>query len=39
VINANAHQTYYVLVESDSVLRDIDTPDDYREARRRANLL
>ncbi|MFN7210021.1 MAG: selenium cofactor biosynthesis protein YqeC [Aggregatilineales bacterium] len=38
VINANAHQTYYVNVETDSVLRDIDTPDDYREARRRANL-
>jgi len=38
VINANAHQTYYIIVESDSVLRDIDTPDDYREARRRADL-
>ncbi|MFQ3536516.1 MAG: selenium cofactor biosynthesis protein YqeC [Aggregatilineales bacterium] len=38
VINAHAHQTFYVNVDTDSVLRDIDTPEDYWEARRRANL-
>jgi molybdenum cofactor cytidylyltransferase len=38
VINAHADQTAYVNVESDSVLTDIDTPEDYREARRRAGL-
>ncbi|PJF36694.1 MAG: putative selenium-dependent hydroxylase accessory protein YqeC [Candidatus Thermofonsia Clade 1 bacterium] len=38
VINANAHQTYYVIVDTDSVLRDVDTPDDYRQARRHADL-
>lgn len=38
VINAHAETTCYVNVETDSVLRDIDTPADYREERRRAGL-
>jgi len=38
VINAHADQTAYVKVETDSVLRDIDTPDDYQNERRRAGL-
>mgnify|MGYP005838432477 CR=1 FL=1 len=38
VINAHADEIHYVLVETDSVLRDIDTPEDYQEARRRAGL-
>jgi probable selenium-dependent hydroxylase accessory protein YqeC len=38
VINAHADQIAYVPVETDSVLRDIDTPDDYRQARRQAGL-
>ncbi len=29
-LNANAAQIHYVLVDSDSVLQDIDTPEDYR---------
>jgi molybdenum cofactor cytidylyltransferase len=38
VINAHADQIYYVNVETDSILRDIDTPADYQEARKRAGL-
>lgn len=38
VINAHADQIYYVNVDTDSVLRDIDTPADYQEARKRAGL-
>lgn len=38
VINAHADQIYYVNVETDSVLHDIDTPEDYLEARKRAGL-
>ena len=34
VINAHAECIRYVEVESDSVLRDIDTPDDYAQAMR-----
>jgi molybdenum cofactor cytidylyltransferase len=39
VIEAHAHEMAYIAVETDSVLRDIDTPDDYHEERRRAGLL
>lgn len=38
VINAHADQIVHVNVETDSILHDIDTPEDYREARRRAGL-
>jgi molybdenum cofactor cytidylyltransferase len=38
VINAHAESICYVNVETDSILRDIDTPADYREERRRAGL-
>jgi len=38
VINAHADQTAYIVVDTDTVLRDIDTPEDYKEARRRAGL-
>jgi molybdenum cofactor cytidylyltransferase len=35
VINAHADRIAYVEVDSDSVLRDVDTPEEYREARAR----
>src|SRR5258708_24718165 len=38
VINTHADATYYVDVDTDSVLRDIDTPGDYQQERRRAGL-
>jgi len=38
VINANNEQIHYVNVNTDSVLRDVDTPQDYREERWRAGL-
>ncbi len=38
VINAHSDAIYYVNVNTDSVLRDIDTPDDYQQERRRAGL-
>jgi CTP:molybdopterin cytidylyltransferase MocA len=38
VINAHADEAYFVEVNTDSVLRDIDTPDDYQQERRRAGL-
>jgi molybdenum cofactor cytidylyltransferase len=38
VINKHAADTYYVNVSTDSILRDIDTPDDYQQERRRAGL-
>jgi molybdenum cofactor cytidylyltransferase len=34
----NAHPMTYVNVDNDSVLRDVDTPDDYRDERSRAGL-
>lgn len=34
----NAHPMAYVNVDNDSVLRDVDTPDDYRDERGRAGL-
>lgn len=38
VINAHSGEIAYINVDSDSILNDIDTPDDYRDARRRAGL-
>ncbi len=34
----NRHPVTHITVETDSVLRDVDTPDDYREERGRAGL-
>ena len=38
VINRYPDRVAYVTVDSDSVLRDVDTPEDYRDERRRAGL-
>lgn len=38
VINRYPERVAYVTVDSDSVLRDVDTPEDYRDERRRAGL-
>lgn len=38
VINAHADEIAYVTVDTDSVLRDVDTPDDYQQERWRAGL-
>lgn len=38
VINAHKDAIAYVVVDTDSVLRDVDTPEAYREERRRAGL-
>ncbi|MGQ9907445.1 MAG: selenium cofactor biosynthesis protein YqeC [Candidatus Flexifilum sp.] len=38
VINRHADAIHYVLVADDSILFDVDTPEQYREARRRAGL-
>lgn len=38
VLNAHAEKIAYVTVDTDSVLRDVDTPEDYQEERRRAGL-
>ncbi len=38
VLNAHAERIAYVNVDNDSVLHDVDTPDDYRSERRRAGL-
>jgi molybdenum cofactor cytidylyltransferase len=38
VINAHADRIGYVNVATDSILRDIDTPQDYTQERRRAGL-
>jgi molybdenum cofactor cytidylyltransferase len=38
VINAHAESIGYVIVDNDSILRDIDTPEQYTEERRRAGL-
>jgi molybdenum cofactor cytidylyltransferase len=38
VINAYADRIAYVEVDTDSLLRDVDTPDDYRDERQRAGL-
>jgi molybdenum cofactor cytidylyltransferase len=36
LINAHADEIAYVTVDTDSVLGDVDTPEDYEEERRRA---
>ena len=38
VINRHADRIHYVDVQTDSILRDVDTPADYDEERRRAGL-
>lgn len=38
VLNAHADEIAYVNVDTDSILRDIDTPDDYEDERFRAGL-
>lgn len=38
LLNAHADSIEYVVVDNDSVLRDVDTPQDYREERWRAGL-
>ena len=38
VVNRHADRIAYVSVEADSVLRDVDTPQDYDDERRRAGL-
>lgn len=38
VINAHAERVHYINVDNDSVLRDVDTPQDYAEERARAGL-
>ena len=38
VINAHAEDIHYVNVNTDSILRDVDTPQDYSEERWRAGL-
>lgn len=38
LLNNHAGEIGYVVVDTDSVLRDIDTPDDYAAERRRAGL-
>lgn len=38
VINKYAHRITYVNVDTDSVLRDVDTPDDYQRERKKAGL-
>jgi molybdenum cofactor cytidylyltransferase len=38
VMNAHASRIHYVNIDNDSILRDVDTPQDYREERGRAGL-
>jgi molybdenum cofactor cytidylyltransferase len=38
VINTHKDEIAYVLVDNDSVLKDVDTPEAYREERRKAGL-
>jgi len=38
LINAHQERIAYVNVSTDSVLRDVDTPDDYEQERFRAGL-
>jgi molybdenum cofactor cytidylyltransferase len=38
LLRANEDQIYHVLVDNDSILRDIDTPEDYERARQAAGL-
>lgn len=38
VINAHADEIHYITVDTDSVLQDVDTPQDYADERKRAGL-
>jgi molybdenum cofactor cytidylyltransferase len=38
LLNAHSGEIAYVLVDNDSVLHDIDTPDEYQQERRKAGL-
>lgn len=38
VLNVHTKETGYVIVDNDSVLKDVDTPTDYRDERRNAGL-
>ncbi|GAB5490011.1 MAG: molybdenum cofactor cytidylyltransferase [Phototrophicaceae bacterium] len=38
VINAHADEISYITVDTDSVLQDVDTPQDYKDERKRAGL-
>lgn len=38
VINAHSDEITYINVDTDSILRDVDTPEDYRQERKRAGL-
>lgn len=38
VINAHQDQIHHVVVDNDSILRDVDTPQDYNQERGRAGL-
>jgi molybdenum cofactor cytidylyltransferase len=33
ILQANQHEIYHLVVDTDTVIRDIDTPGDYRQAR------
>ncbi|HLA42179.1 MAG TPA: nucleotidyltransferase family protein, partial [Aggregatilineales bacterium] len=39
VINAYSDQTAYVTTKDDSILRDMDTPEEYQQALKRAGLI
>ena len=38
VINAHSDDITYINVDTDSILRDVDTPEDYYQERKRAGL-
>jgi len=38
IINAHSDEITYIDVDTDSILKDVDTPEDYRQERRRAGL-
>ena len=38
LLNAHAAEIAYVVVDADSVLHDVDTPDEYQQERRKAGL-
>ena len=38
ILTSHSDEIYHINVNTDSVLRDVDTPSDYEEERRRAGL-
>jgi molybdenum cofactor cytidylyltransferase len=38
LLNEHAQEIGYIVVDNDSVLNDIDTPDEYEQERRKAGL-